>query len=294
MNIFQYTQLTLASSLAVTGFATAVPQELVEGLGNESYQHREKSEQELSLWAKERGETAFDELSEMKKKTSSPEVKSRLDNVLSGVHVYKAVPGTQGFMGISMEPILGGSVITGVNPDTPAERAGLRPNDKIIELDGIDLSEKNNHAEEATDFLRMYVRNKKSGEKLSIKIDRDGKILTKDLKLADYNTEITKLDPFGDMGGNMGGVQILPMQGGGNVRIIPRAHLRIEPGRLRDNQQELLQLNLLLEKQLLQQAELPEEFKEMLKQQEQRNQQRLEELKLQLKQRIEEEKELKK
>ena len=85
-----------------------------------------------------------------------------------------------------------------------------------------------------------------------------------------------------------GGVQ------GGAARVIPRVHLRIQPRQLGDNQQELLQLNLLLEKQLLQQAELPEEFKEMLKQQEQRNQQRLEALKLQLKQRIEEEKELKK
>jgi hypothetical protein len=278
MKINQFTRLThltVASSFAITGFALAVPQELVEGLGNESYQEREKAEQELSLWAKERGETAFDELSEMKKKTSSPEVKSRLDNVLSGVHVYKAVPGTQGFMGISMEPILGGSVITSVSPDTPAERAGLRPNDKIIELDGIDLAEKNNHAEEATDFLRMYVRNKKSGEKLSIKIDREGKILTKDLKLADYNTEITKLDPFGDMGG----VQILPMQGGGNMRIMPQVRLRGQ----NLNQEEMLKLNLLLQKQLQNGGKLqPEDIKELLEQQEKANQKRIEEMKKQI------------
>lgn len=298
MKFIQLTQVTVISSLAITGLATAVPQEILEGLGDESYQRREKSEEDLALWAKSRGETAFDELSELKKKSSSPEVKSRLDNVLSGVHVYKAVPGTQGFMGITMQSILGGSLITGVSPDTPAEKSRLLPNDKIIEIDGVDLSKKNNDVDEATDFLRMYVRNKKAGERLSIKIDREGKILTKDLKLADYNTEMMRLDPFaggGDPFGG-GGVQILPMQGGGNIRIRPQ----VIPGGLNQlNQEEMLKLNLLLQQQLLNGGRLrPEDIKELLKQRDEKNLKRLEELKqelkLELNLKIEEHKELKK
>ena len=287
MKFIQYTELVAALSLVITGIASAVPQELVDGLGDESYQLREKAEQDLTLWAKKKGEKGLDELSALKKKAQSPEVKSRLDNVMSGVSVYKAIPGTQGFMGISMQAAMGGSVILGVSPGPPAAKSGLKPNDKIIELDGIDLSKKNNHADEATDFLRRYVKSKKSGEKLTIKIDRDGKILTKELKLADYNKQMARLeaqlDPFGDFGG---GVQILPMQGGGiqrNFKIVPRPRNRdVNPKQLKENEKERLELNLKRHQKLLERAELPDEFKDMLKQQNERNQKRLEELKKEL------------
>jgi hypothetical protein len=197
--------------------------------------------------------------------------------VLSGISVYKAIPGTQGFMGISMQSIMGGSVILSVSRDTPAEKSGLQSNDKIIELDGISLAEKNNHVEEATDFLRRYVKSKKAGEKLSIKIDRDGDIITKELKLADYVQQMARLDPFGN-----GGVQILPMQGGGfqrNLRIVPAPQNRkIDPQQLKEIERQQLQRNLQRQEQLLERAELPEEFKETLRQMNKRHQERLEEL----------------
>ncbi len=288
MKLIQHTKLVATLSLVITGTIAAVPQELVDGLGDENYQLREKAEQDLTLWAKKKGQKGLDDLSALKKKVQSPEVKSRLDNVMSGVTIYKSIPGTQGFMGISMQAVMGGSVILGVSPDTPAAKSELQPNDKIIELDGVDLRKKNNHVDEATDFLRGYVKSKKSGEKLTIKIDRNGKIMTKTLKLADYDKQMARLegrlDPFG--GFNNGGIQIPPMQGGGiqrNFRFIPRPRNReIDPKQLMEIEKQRLELNLKNQERLLEQAELPDEIKDMFRRQKLKNQNRLEQLKKEL------------
>ncbi len=299
MKLIQYPKVVTTLSLVFSGIASAVPLGLVEGLGDESYQLREKAEQDLTLWAKKEGEKGLDELSALKKKSQSPEVKSRLDNVISGVTVYKAIPGTQGFMGISMQAAMGCSVITSVSPDTPAAKSGLQPFDKIIELDGVDLSKKNNHADEATDFLRRYVKSKKSGEKLTIKIDRDGTTLTKTLKLADYDKQMARLgvrqermlDPFGGAGGFGGGIQILPMQGGGIQR-----RLKIIPRRGKNDINPKLQLELKQKKleQLLNNPAVPDEFKEMLKQQDDEMKKKLDQFKKELNLKLKEKKNLEK
>jgi membrane-associated protease RseP (regulator of RpoE activity) len=282
MKFISHPIIVATLSLAIIGLAAAVPVELIDGLGDENYQLREKSEQGLKLWAKNKGEQGLDELSELKKKSKSPEVKSRLENVMSGITVYKAIPGTQGFMGISMQAAMGGCVILGVSPDTPADKSGLQPNDKIIELDGIDLTKKNEDVDEATDFLRTYVKRKKSGEKLTIKINRDGKILTKTLKLADYDKQMARLegeiDPFGGFGN--GRRQVLPMQGGGFGRrpnIVPRAKNRdVDP-------RQLLQRNQNKLKQLLENPDVPDEFKKMLRLEDAKLQKQLNQLKEELK-----------
>lgn len=187
----------------------AVPQELVDGLGNVSYQLREKAEQDLTLWVQRNGKKGLDELSELKKKSQSPEVQSRLNNVISSFAMYEAIPGTRGYMGISMEPLLGALGIIRVIPNTPAAKSELQPNDKIIEIDGIDLSKKNDREDEAMTFVQSYVKSKKSGEMLTLKIERNGKKISKILKLADYYQLQARKDPFGRFGD--GGIKIQPI-----------------------------------------------------------------------------------
>jgi S1-C subfamily serine protease len=147
MKFILHNLLVTALILGVSGMAMAVPQELVDGLGDESYQLREKAEQELAQWPKKNGEKGLDVLSDLKKKVQSPEVKSRLDNVISGTVIFKAIPGTRGYMGIVLMPELGAVGIVRVVPNSPAAKSGLQPNDKIIRLDGINLAKKNNGAD---------------------------------------------------------------------------------------------------------------------------------------------------
>jgi len=132
----------------------------------------------------------------MKKKVRSPEVKMRLGNVMDSMTIYEPIPNTRGYIGISMNARLGGVIINLVQPKTPAEKHGLLVNDIITGIDDIDLTEKNTHFNEAMDFLRAYVKTKNSGSKLTLKLLRDGKEMTKELKLADYDKAQTNGVPL--------------------------------------------------------------------------------------------------
>jgi len=225
-------------SLSLAHLSNAVPQELIEGLGNKNYKLREKSEQELAKWAQQLGEQGVNELENIKAKSRSPEVRSRLDNVIAGTVVYKAIPGTKGFMGIRMLSVLGGAMVDAVTPGTPAEKSGLQAGDIIVMLDGIDLDKKRRNLDEATNFLRFYVKEKKAGEKLSVKLKRNGKIIEKDLKLADYNEHMARLqahlDPFAPD----------PFQ---NLQQIPMPDARIEiPEEFLEHKDKLLEVEKMM------------------------------------------------
>jgi membrane-associated protease RseP (regulator of RpoE activity) len=266
--------------------AMAVPQELVDGLGDESYQLREKAEQELAQWAKKNGEKGLDVLSDLKKKVQSPEVKSRLDNVISGTVIFKAIPGTRGYMGIVLMPELGAVGIIRVIPNSPAAKSGLQPNDKIIRLDGINLAKKNNGADEAMEFVKRYVKSKKSGEKLTLLIVRNGKKLSKTLKLADYDKERGTLNQRGNF--NNGGIQPFPGQGGGiqrNLKIIPGPGNRnLNPQQRKENERQLLELN----------QQFQQQIEDLLEQQNERKNKRLEQLKKELELKLKEKRDLEK
>ncbi len=218
----------------------AVPQELVDGLGDESYKLREKAEQELAKWAKKNGEEGLDVLSELKKKAQSPEVQSRLDNVISGM---RAIPWTRGYMGIILVSELGSAGVSRLVPNTPAAKSGLQPNDKIIEIDGIDLSNKNNRIDEAMTFVQRYVKTKKAGEKLTLKIDRNGKKLPITFKLEDYDKQ-------------MNGVPWLTLE----------------------NEKERIERNLKTQLQLLEKPGLPDVAQRMFRRRVKKYQQRLEQI----------------
>ena len=274
MKFIRHNLLVTALILGVSGMAMAVPQELVDGLGDESYQLREKAEQELAQWAKKNGEKGLDVLSDLKKKAQSPEVKSRLDNVISGTVIFKAIPGTRGYMGIVLMPELGAVGIVRVVPNSPAAKSGLQPNDKIIRLDGINLAKKNNGADEAMEFVKRYVKSKKSGEKLTLLIVRNGKKLSKTLKLADYDKERGTLNQRGNF--NNGGIQLFPGQGGGiqrNLKIIPGPGNRnLNPQQRKENERQLLELN----------QQFQQQIEDLLEQQNERKNKRLEQLKKEL------------
>ena len=274
MKFIRHNLLVTALILGVSGMAMAVPQELVDGLGDESYQLREKAEQELAQWAKKNGEKGLDVLSDLKKKVQSPEVKSRLDNVISGTVIFKAIPGTRGYMGIVLMPELGAVGIVRVVPNSPAAKSGLQPNDKIIRLDGINLAKKNNGADEAMEFVKRYVKSKKSGEKLTLLIVRNGKKLSKTLKLADYDNERGPLNQRGNF--NNGGIQLFQGQGGGiqrNLKIIPGPGNRnLNPQQRKENERQLLELN----------QQFQQQIEDLLEQQNERKNKRLEQLKKEL------------
>lgn len=279
MNFTKKTKLAAVLSLGMAGVAMAVPQELVDGLGDDNYQLREKSEKELIQWAKKKGEEGVKDLSDLKKRTQSPEVLSRLENVISGVVVYKAIPNTRGYMGIVLSPKPGAVGIDRVVAKTPADKSGLQPGDEITWIDGIDLSKKRNHAMEAMTFVQRYVKTKNAGEKLTLKIQRDGRELTKNLKLADYDKDIAGL------GFNNRGIQGRPvpgrqLRGGMQLRIVPQPAKRpkANPEKLEQDEEPQLKLEIRSPMKLLNRRGEQLDAEEMLKLLNERNMQKLKKL----------------
>jgi len=93
----------------------------------------------------------------------------------------------RGYLGIQIQPITKdqkkilnlkearGALVTGVEPDLPAERAGLKRYDVIVEINGAPVKDPND--------LRFKIADIQPGKEIEIKIIRDGKekILTAEL-----------------------------------------------------------------------------------------------------------------
>jgi serine protease Do len=95
---------------------------------------------------------------------------------------------TRGYVGVQIQPITkeiadslgmkeeGGALVAEVQPDTPAAKAGIRPGDAIVSVDGERLKD-------ARDLSRR-VAAKSPGAKVNLQIVRDGKEQTLAVELA--------------------------------------------------------------------------------------------------------------
>lgn len=66
-------------------------------------------------------------------------------------------------------------------PDTPAERAGVKPGDKIIRVDGVEYTDKD------LSNISKYIKGQE-GTKVNIVFERDGKEISLDIERAKINT----------------------------------------------------------------------------------------------------------
>lgn len=165
------------------------PRESLAGLGSESFRERSAAEERLGRWAGENGERAKDWLATSMDATADPEVKRRLRKVLKGVVVEDEIASGPGYVGIQMAPaqimlpgekrLRGGVSVQFVVPGTPGERAGLRPGDTIVSLEGRKWS-----VEKAIDGFREAVSERRPGARVKLGVLRDGKVLTVEVELA--------------------------------------------------------------------------------------------------------------
>ena len=79
-----------------------------------------------------------------------------------------------------------GAVVTEVNPGSPAEQAGIKVKDVIIELDGKEITGSSN--------LIKSLLNYSSGDVAKIKLNRDGAEVTVDVTLV-YQSEMQQVEP---------------------------------------------------------------------------------------------------
>jgi serine protease Do len=79
------------------------------------------------------------------------------------------------YLGVSVKEVDGRVIVQSLWKNSPAEKAGLKPNDYIISIDGKRVY--------TSEELSKIIKDKKIGDKVTIEIERDGKVTKKEVLL---------------------------------------------------------------------------------------------------------------
>ena len=151
---------------------------LFENLGNESYEIRQKAQNLIINQGKKDRDGILDKSFKFYNQTKDPEIKYRLRSTM--LEIIGSTLKPEGFIGIRMVDapmriVNDGEVeniravrILSVVPNTAASKAGLKPGDQIIRLDGKKFPDQGLAYVE----LSKYIRAKSSGEEVKLNITR--------------------------------------------------------------------------------------------------------------------------
>lgn len=169
----------LASSAAV--WSVELPLPTITKLKSEEFRTREEAQRELLEWARRHPKGAMDELFRQSRVADNPEVRERCLDVLRELVNDEYLKDGEGYIGIQMMDAVvavpgdpaprSGIRVMQVVPDSAAERAGLRQNDLIVELD--------KQIWRDGPVLLLFaekIRGMKPGSQIVLKILRDGKL----------------------------------------------------------------------------------------------------------------------
>lgn len=183
--------LTLMSAMGVE-----LPAKSFSNLGSKHFHVRESAQAELLAWGRGMPEPAMTELLRQSKIADDPEVRKRCLDVLRDLVMDEYGKEGKGYIGISLEDMVANVPgepdprnvirVTNVMPKTPAEQAGIRVNDLIVELNGKNWGENGNFRQ-----FQETVQALKPNTNVELKILRDGGLV--DLKL-----KLGKLPEFAD------------------------------------------------------------------------------------------------
>jgi len=112
----------------------------------------------------------------------------------------------RGFLGVYLEDADGGTEVTGIVPESAAEKGGLKAGDRILELNGSKMKD--------YEAIMEFMRNTKPGEIISITYKRDGKTQQTDVILQE-NVQ-PKMYYFNWSDGEEEGNMIAP-----DIRVLP-------------------------------------------------------------------------
>ncbi|GAA5125339.1 hypothetical protein GCM10023212_26850 [Luteolibacter yonseiensis] len=193
----------MAGMLAATGFVHGreVPESIVGKLGSQRFREREDAEEELLAWTRSQPGDGADILLKASHVQKDPEVRERCLSVLRVVVADQYSKEGRGYIGIGLKAFVGnlpgeaepcGMIqVTQVQPDFPGQRAGLRPADLIVSLDGETWRDATAHEE----FSRK-IAGLKPDTKVRLKVLRDQKLL--DLEATLVRRPVVADNPFFD------------------------------------------------------------------------------------------------
>ncbi len=155
--------------------AAAVPGQWIERLAADEFGDREQAAEKLGEWAKEHAGQARERFFDESVKNPEPEVRKRCRMLLREIVLDEFRSEGQGYVGIQMGqidvPLEGGKAfgvrVSVVVKDTPAEKAGMKAGDVIVELDGKRWKQAG-----ATEAFQKQVMERKPGDEVRMRIMR--------------------------------------------------------------------------------------------------------------------------
>lgn len=167
-----------------SGLAERPPAGILEQLKSEDYPDRVEGEAKLKDWALAHEEEAQGYLMELAAVDGDPEVQNRSLRVLKALVLERLGRKRPGFVGIQMdENVVAlqeglGIRVLRVIPDMAAERAGLKVNDVVVELDGKGWGNEN-----PLDDFKERVGGLVPGTKVQLKVLRGKEVQEFELEL---------------------------------------------------------------------------------------------------------------
>lgn len=155
--------------------AVELPSKALAGLASQQFRDREIAQVELLTWARLQPAPAIDELLRQSRMAIDPEVRERCLNILRILVTDEYLKEGEGYLGIMLkddvsdipgEPKPRGVIrVLMVQPDSPAEHAGIRQNDMIVGTNG-------EIWQDVT--FRANIKKMKPNREVDLKILRDG------------------------------------------------------------------------------------------------------------------------
>jgi len=168
--------------------AIELPQVPLSSLKSLRFKERESAQAELLDWSRKQPGQALDELFRQSRTAGDPEVRERCLAIVRELVMDEYLKEGEGYVGIAMrddrkrvpgDPELRSVVIvTQVQGDSPAQQAGLKPNDAIIALDGQVWRDT-----EASIAFREVILGTKPGTSVKLRIMRDEALLDLEVTL---------------------------------------------------------------------------------------------------------------
>lgn len=162
--------------------AIELPQVPLSTLKSLRFKEREKAQEDLLKWGRERPEQAKEEFFTQAQIAEDPEVRERCLEILRALVMDEYAKEGEGFVGIAMrddqkllpgDPLLRSVIfVTLVQDGSPAHRAGIQINDIIVGLNGQAW-----HNVEASPAFREVILGTKPGTRVKLQIMRNEEML---------------------------------------------------------------------------------------------------------------------
>jgi len=182
----------------------AFPAAALGALGSEEYKERVQAQQDLTTWAQEEPRQAEERLLHEYDSAKDPEVRLRLLETLKEVVIseHQRTDG-QGYVGIQMNETIvalpggneqrGGVLISVVQPDTPAMKAGLQKNDVVLALNDLKWPAGIGGARES---FAAEIRRLKPGDKVTLEVLRGAEVKKIELILGARPMGLDQVEPL--------------------------------------------------------------------------------------------------